>query len=183
MKTALFIPGFYETLHDRDYPGVLKAFEKRGHKAEFVPLNWRRTNLRHWLDEFNEVYGRYKPEDTVLAGFSFGAVTAFAAAAKRNPSELWLCSLSPYFEGDNPKPQGLKAIGKRRVQAFANTDFPNLAKQIKCPTKVLYGALESDGIKHRAHEAHRLIRAQIIEVPDTAHDVASRQYIDAIAKS
>lgn len=181
MKTLLFIPGFYEGLHDSDYPSVLETFESRGYKTKFVPINWQRTTLTHWLDEFNSAYEKHDPGDTAVAGFSFGAVTAFVAAAKRNPAELWLCSLSPIFDGDNPKPQWLKEIGKRRVEAFANTDFQVLAKKIKCPTRILYGTNEFEETKQRAHIAHSLLtNSRLIEVPDTGHDVTAKNYLAAI---
>ncbi len=181
MKTVLFIPGFYETLKDRDYTGVLNAFASKGYSTKFVPLKWKRTDLTHWLKEFNATYQNYEPNNTILAGFSFGAVTALVAAAERNPAELWLCSLSPYFAGDNPKKSWVKGIGKRRAQAFSNTNFTAIAKQINCPTKILYGALEGAEIEHRAVESHELIKSSVvIKVPDTKHDVAALEYIKAI---
>jgi pimeloyl-ACP methyl ester carboxylesterase len=184
MKTLLFLPGFYDTLKSHDYPAVLKAFESKGYKTEFVPINWRRTTLTHWLKEFNKTYVKYDPSQTVLAGFSFGAVTAFAAAAECNPAELWLCSLSPYFEQDNPKKSDLKFIGKRRAEVFDNIDFPRLAGQIKCRTNILCGQLETDGLKYRARRTHKLIKnSRLIKVPGTKHDITAKAYIESIAQA
>lgn len=181
MKTLLFIPGFYETLEDRDYAAVLKAFEAKGYKVRFVPLKWRRTTINHWLKEFNETFRGYNPRETILAGFSFGAVTAFLAASERNPAELWLCSLSPYFASDNPKKSGLKYIGKNRAKTFASIDFPKLAEQIHCPTVIMYGELESENLRQRAIKASKHIEhCRLIEVPETKHDIAAKKYIQAI---
>lgn len=184
MKTVLFIPGFGEGLESRDYRSVLQAFESKNYQAVFVPIKWERTDLGHWLKEFNKTYREYDPSQTILAGFSFGAVTAFAAAAERQPAELWLCSLSPYFDSDNPKKSWLTFIGKRRAQAFAALDFPALTGKISCPTKVMYGALEVEEVKHRARKAHALIKnSQLIEVPGAKHDIAASAYIEAIKKT
>jgi pimeloyl-ACP methyl ester carboxylesterase len=184
MKTVLFIPGFRDNLHDRDYSAVLKIFELKGYRTKFVPITWHRTDLTDWLKEFNKTYKNFDSKDVVIAGFSFGAITAFAAAAERNPAELWLCSTSPYFEGDNPIQSDLQFIGKKRAEVFDNTDFPKLAKQIKCPTKILYGELEGEGIKHRAIQADKLIpNSTLIEIQRTRHEIAAKNYLKTFAEN
>jgi predicted alpha/beta hydrolase family esterase len=143
MKTVLFVPGYQEDLTTRDYGSVVKAIEGRGYAVKFVPIQWKRTTIVDWEAELNEAYGRYDPKDTILAGFSFGSMTALVAASHRNPAELWLSSLSPYFsdnlESKNMKQVWLNEFGKHRVTAFAELDFAKLSSEIHCPIKLFGG--------------------------------------------
>ena len=103
MKTVLFVPGFQEDLTTRDYASVLTAITERGYDVKFVPIKWARTTITEWVEELDIEYAKYDPVNTVLAGFSYGSMTAFMSAVKRNPAELWLFSFSPYFSDDMPK--------------------------------------------------------------------------------
>lgn len=103
MKTVLLLPGFRESIDYRDYKSVIKAIETKGYKVRFIPINWNKTLLRDWTRELEAVYSTLDAKTTILAGFSYGSMTAFMAATKRNPSELWLFSFSPYFSDDMPK--------------------------------------------------------------------------------
>lgn len=189
MKTVLFIPGFPETITSRDYARAIKAIEGKGYKVEFIQLNWPRKTITDWVAELDAAYSRYNPAETILAGFSYGAITAFVAATHRTPAALWLFSLSPYFAADLPqiKQWWLKEIGKRRVATFKQLDFPLLAAKINCPTLIFYGEKEGTAwpwVKARAEEAHKLIKhSKLIEVPGADHDVADPRYVEAIRQA
>lgn len=120
-------------MSSRNYASVITAIEKEGYSIKFVPINWKRTTIDDWVDELDAVYANYDPSQTILAGFSYGAMTAFVSATKKNPFELWLFSLSPYFAKDlkskNMKPTWLRQIGKRRVATFSKLSFNELAKR------------------------------------------------------
>ena len=94
MKTVLFVPGYPEDLDSREYAGTMRAIEKRGYIVVYVPIEWKRRTIDNWVQELENVYTKHDPRNTIFAGFSFGAMTAFTAAAKVNPSELWFFSLS-----------------------------------------------------------------------------------------
>src|ERR1035437_7799397 len=100
MKTVLFVPGYQEDMKSRDYASTIRAIESQGYEVKFVPINWKRTTIDQWVEELDAEYGKCDPKQTIIAGFSFGAMTAFVTATKRNPFELWLFSLSPYFVED-----------------------------------------------------------------------------------
>ena len=188
MKTVLFIPGFQEDLNFRNYTSTITAIEKRGYKVKFVPINWKRTTIEDWVSELDEVYATHDSSQTILAGFSYGAMTAFISATKRNPSELWLFSLSPYFAKDlkskNMKSTWLKQIGKRRVAAFSKLSFDELSKDVGCKTLLFLGQIEAHKwpiMQERADEAHRLLKSnELIIVRDVGHDVADKRYINEI---
>jgi len=188
MKTVLFVPGFMEDLKSRDYATVLKAIQKKGYRTVFVPIRWRYTTPDNWDSELEKVYERYDANDTILAGFSFGAVTAFLAATKRNPSELWLFSLSSYFAEDTPKMKKswLRLIGKRRAEHFRKLSFNDKATAIDCKTLIFVGEneiLKYPSMGERASAANDKIKcSRLIKVSDTGHDVADIKYIEAIEK-
>lgn len=187
MITVLFIPGFQEDLNSRDYARPITAIREAGYAVEFVPVAWKRTTIDEWLPEFERTYAAYDPKETVLAGFSYGAMVAFLAAAKRPPASLWLFSLSPYFAEDLPRirESWLRYIGKRRVAAFSRLSFAELAPQITAPTLVFVGEQELEKwpeMRLRPTEAARLIPdSRLFVVPDTGHAVDEPAYAEAIA--
>jgi pimeloyl-ACP methyl ester carboxylesterase len=187
MKTVLFVPGFDEDIDDRDYTSTISAIEDKGYKVKFVDIQWKRTTINDWTAELDVIYAKYDPKDTILAGFSFGAVTAFMSAVKRSPSELWLFSLSPYFIEDlnnrDMKPSWLKQIGHRRVTAFARLSFVNLVKKIHSKIILIYGDQELPkwpDIAYRYKVTDGLKSAQVKIVVGAGHDVSNSNYIHAI---
>lgn len=191
MKTVLFVPGYQEDLTTRDYSSVIAAIESKGYTVEFVPIQWKRTTIVDWEAELNKVYEQYSPDNTILAGFSFGSMTAFAAASHRNPSELWLFSLSPYFSDDlvskNMKQVWLDEIGKHRVEAFSHLDFITLSAEIKCPVKLFIGSKEITRYKvmgERFEKAEKtLSNCASVVVDGVAHDVADPRYRATISEN
>lgn len=187
-KHVLFLPGSGEGIDSRDYRAVLRAIEEAGHTIEFVPIAWSRTKPSKWKSQLMKTYAKYNASETVLAGFSFGAVTALLVSAERNPAELWLFSLSPYFaenfETEYMKPSWLRYLGARRVSEFRNLSFKTLAKRVTCPTLLFYGSEEFDKypiMKRQASMAHNSIANSILTViPKVGHDVARPAYITAI---
>ncbi len=188
MKTVLLVPGFKENLKSRDYKSILNTIKKSGYKVKLVPIQWNRTTIDDWLAELELEYSKYDPKETILAGFSFGAMTAFTAAARKNSCELWLFSLSPYFSEDihskNMRKSWLNHIGHRRVSAFDRLNFQNLAKRIKCKTLIFAGSEELNkwsGMRYRAFNAKRLIEnSALITIDGVGHDVSDKLYISAI---
>lgn len=191
MKTVLLVPGFKENLESRDYKSTIKAIEECGYNVKFVTIQWDRTTIDDWLVALESEYSRHDPQETILAGFSFGAMTAFIGASKQNPYELWLFSLSPYFNEDihskNMRKSWLSHIGHRRVSAFDKFTFKDLAKEVKCKTIIFAGKNELNkwaGMKHRALSAEKLIENNTLVIIDNVeHDVSNNLYIDAIRQA
>jgi predicted alpha/beta hydrolase family esterase len=146
MKTVLFVPGFKQDMHNRDYAATLQVFASKGYAPVFVAINWSGTTIEDWKKELEAVYARHDPANTILAGFSFGAMTALVVAAKRNPYALWLFSLSPYFAEDLERysdEELYKDIGIRRSKSFRKLDFACIARQIYCETLLFVGEQEA----------------------------------------
>jgi pimeloyl-ACP methyl ester carboxylesterase len=137
----------------------------------------------------SEVYSKFDPANTILAGFSYGSLIAFMVATKRNPTELWLFSFSPYFAEDIPllKKSWLTRLGHRRVDAFRLMNFSSLAKKIHCKTLVFIGDLEAK--KYPDLERRAIIASQtlandhLIYVEKCGHDVSNNNYVKAIVRN
>ncbi|HSX30140.1 MAG TPA: hypothetical protein VLE73_06285 [Candidatus Saccharimonadales bacterium] len=189
MKIVLFVPGFKENLKTRDYKSTIKAIESKGYTVKFVPIHWRRTVISNWVEELDKIYANYNPQETILAGFSYGSMTAFMSATKRNPAELWLFSFSPYFSDDMPKikKSWLRTIGHRRADAFRALDFNKLAKTITCKTLIIVGEVEATKyplIVNRSQVAHTSIKnSRLITAAGSDHNVADKNYIAAIVEA
>lgn len=190
MKTVLFVPGYQEDLKSRDYASTIKAIRAAGYEVKFVPIKWTRTTIENWVAELEAEYSKHDPGNTILAGFSFGAMTAFVAASKQNPSELWLFSLSGYFKEDVTskamKKSWLNNLGHRRVAAFNKLDYKSLASKITCKVLLFTGQIEMDmwpTMKYRTNEAPKhLTNPQLTIIENVGHDVADPIYIAAISR-
>lgn len=173
-------------MKSRNYKSTLEAIKFKGYAVKFVPIDWKRTVINDWVEQLEKEYSKHNPENTILAGFSYGSMTAFMAAAKHSPAELWLFSLSPYFSDDIPKLRQteLNNIGKRRTEAFKQLNFDKLAKTLRCKTLIFLGELEAKKyplLGRRARLAKEsLIRSKLITISAAGHDVGHPNYIEVI---
>ena len=185
MKIVLFVPGFMEDIDSRDYTITIKAIEECGYKVKFVDIKWLRTIPSDWEEQLNAVRHKYSPNETILAGFSFGAVTAFLSASTMNPSELWLFSLSLYFKEDfsSLKKSWVKGIGKKRGESFKKISFKNKLASIKCKTLFFYG-LDELKLWPNINFREKLIKSrnnmENIYIASAPHDVTTNEYVEAI---
>jgi pimeloyl-ACP methyl ester carboxylesterase len=186
MKTVLFVPGFRDSATADEYDRLRVVIREQGYSVRLVPIRWSRTTIRHWVPELVQVLDEYDPAKTILAGYSYGAMTAFVTAAQRNPHQLWLCSLSPYFAEDlsHLDPAWLKSIGVRRVKSFEQLPFEPLASTITCDTLIMVGQDEAGQSFIRAQEAARLIpRSRLVVAPNSGHDATTKDYLRALGKA
>lgn len=186
MKTVLFVPGFEESSQDEGYDQVAASIRARGYRVKFVDIKWGHTTMTAWVRQLRQEYMKHDPAETVLAGFSFGAMIALTVAADRNPVALWLFSLSPYFAEDMKiLPEvGKQAVGPRRVKVFEKLEFASLARAIRCPTLIVMGVLESEYLVKRCEAARQEIaHSNLVTVPDCEHDLADPKYIAEIVKA
>jgi pimeloyl-ACP methyl ester carboxylesterase len=189
MKTVLLIPGNKQGMDTHPYQNLVKNIEKSGYKVKFISIKWTRTTLNDWLGQLDEEYLKLDPANTVLAGFSFGSIIAFAEAAKRPPAELWLFSLSQYFAEDLPllKDQWKEGIGKRRLQVFSNLRFNELVKNISSKTMIFVGEEELERypeLAYRSEDAHTKIPgSKFIVAKGVGHEVTHPNYIKAIVEA
>lgn len=179
---AYMIPGWGESLRDRNYQAVLDIYKQAGYEPEFLEIKWNYKTIEDWVEEIKSKLSKQDIQGSLLSGFSFGAVTAFSVAATyQNPKKLLLFSLSSYYKGDNPKPSWLKDIGKKRTASFNAINFEQLADNIKCPTDIFCGSEEGAEMLHRADEANKNIwGSRLYVVNGVGHDVANSKYVGTI---
>jgi pimeloyl-ACP methyl ester carboxylesterase len=191
VPTVLFIPG--ARAHFTDYEGTLKDIENCGYTVRFVPIRWwtddsqeRRTGWDDWWPQVKAAYEEHDPAEVVLAGFSMGALLAFAVAAEQSPAALWLCSVSPYFSEDLPKlrPEIFVRYDQAAIAAFRRLQFAALVTAIRCPTQVFVGEHELEPAKARALATHQAVGgSRFTLVPGVGHDLANQTYRDFLVKA
>ena len=188
-KTVLFVPGFKENLSSRDYLSVMQDIERCGYDVQFVSIDWNRTTTHDWVSQLETEYRKHDPLQTVLAGFSFGALTVFVAAANKLPAELWLFSLAPFFAEDLPsiKEWELVQLGKRRVQVAKEVSFLKSAKKITCLVRIFAGSKELSmwpEMEFRFEQASsELLDVSSVRVDGVGHAIDNPLYRAAITKS
>lgn len=185
MKRIFIIPGFKHKSTQKDYLDVVDIFRKKGFEPKIVEVKWNNRTFSQWLNEFLMFYEEHKSDEITLLGFSYGAMIALVAATKIKPTNLILCSLSPYFSEDIPKLKKywLQSIGKKRVNDFSKLNFKEIAQQIKCKTHLLIGEKESkkySGLELRVSEANRLIKSELIRIKNADHNIGQEEYLEAI---
>ncbi len=183
---AYLIPGWGEDLKSRNYGAVLKVYKEHGYEPQFITVDWKYKTIDDWVEEVKRKISKQDFQNSLLSGFSFGAMTSLVLAAEyQNPKRLLLFSLSPYFGEDIPslKKWWLDAIGKKRVENFKRLPMAPLAPKIKCPTIIFAGTREGKELQHRADEAYKRTKnSKLILMSGAKHDVGDPKYVEAIRK-
>lgn len=176
-------------MNTHDYESVLEAIRSKGFRATFVPISWDSTSMEDWLPQFQTEYDKLDPSKTVLAGFSYGAMIVLVAATKRQPSELWLMSLAPFFSEDLNFARLLWLFirGRQRIKPFQKLSFDKLASRINCKTLVFIGDAEAKkyrSLEKRAAAAKKQIKdSELVRIPNGRHDITSPIYIQTLIKN
>lgn len=187
MKKIFIIPGFRHSSNQKEYLDVADIFKKKGFEPMIVNIKWKYTVFNQWVEQFWKSFKQEKDDEIVLLGFSYGAMIALVAATKIKPTNLVLCSLSPYFSEDIPKLKRswLQSIGKKRVNDFSDLNFEEISKQVKCKTYLLIGEKESKkypGLELRVLEAHKEIKSKLIRMTNVDHNIGQKEYLETIDK-
>ncbi|RJO61430.1 alpha/beta hydrolase [candidate division WS5 bacterium] len=185
MKTVFIIPGLGETEENNPvYQKIARYFKEKKIRPFIVPIHWQYRTMSDYVIEFTGFYNKYKTEESIFLGFSFGAFIAFLAAIELKPKAIILCSLSPYFKEDiNGTIDAVRQdridrfIGKRRIKDFKQYSFGNLAEKINSKTYILYGGKELSVCQKRAIDAGKKIKnSQLIKINNTEHNIRQEGY-------
>lgn len=195
MKTAIVIPGFREQVQSGPlswrYQPLLNDLKEAGYTVKIIVPPWQRRTIFEWLDEIDTRMKGIDARQTVVIGFSFGAMIAAGLAARHRFKKAILCSLSPYWAEDipNAKPWWLKTVGTRRVGAFKKYSFKDITKNYKASsTLVLLGSREAKNRKapimfQRSQAAGRQLPNTRFElVPSAGHNIAQPNYRQRIKR-
>ncbi len=182
-KTAYIIPGFTQNSNDEEYKRVMKYFKENNFKVIPIRITWKYRVMSDYVNEFLKQYKKEKDEETILFGFSFGAMIALISAAKIKPRTIILASLSPYFKEDlkHVKKTWQKYVGKKRLQDLKKYSFKELASKIKCKTILTMGGKEGKELQRRVREAKKKIKnSELIIIKKATHDISQKEYYEKL---
>lgn len=183
---VLYLPGGGSSRANYPYDKILRKVQRRGHKTTFCPITWRGTNIHDWVEEVRPTYRQHDPAQTILVGFSFGAMTALLLTAECPPAGLILCSLSPYFAEDLPfiPARWVRRLNPRRRAAFEKLHFSDYGTQIACPTRLVTASLETEWLQQRTRAVRDSIPgAHILIAQGVGHEPAAWPYVQTLDKT
>lgn len=182
MKQKIYIiPGLGEGLKDKPYFELITYFKSKGLDTIFYGPKWSRNTIERWLSDFEEILKNDSLDNSIVLGFSLGALIAVLSTKRHKFSKLILCSLSPYFSDDIKHIPKLaeKYLGKRRMEAFKRQSFP---KDTKNSVIFLSGSEEKDLFPNSNKKYFDLWKGskKFIVVPEAGHDISNLNYIKEI---
>lgn len=192
MKTVFILAGFdlHETAASDDFSQLRKGLASKGYNVIPVHINWHRKTTSQYIKQFTRFYLKYRTDENIMIGNSFGAVVAFLSAPQLQPDVLYLCSLSPFFKedrGKRPDAHAIKYFGKRRMEELWQYSADESAKQLNnthIKTFVLYGEKEhqtSPILVSRCKDiANKTEHSTLLEIANAPHDMSDSTYTSAI---
>lgn len=185
MKIAYVIPGFNESAKQEKYRKITNHLKKKGIMPIEVKIKWKYRTMSDYINQFLKIYQNFDNKNSLIIGFSFGAMVAFIASQKIRPKKLILCSLSPYFNEDLKKLRKgwKKYVGKRRVKDLNNYSCNVLSKKIDCETILLVGDKEDKFIQKRVIKVgNKIKRGKVYFIKNAGHDIANKNYLKELLK-
>lgn len=178
---AYIIPGGGESPKRLACRKIAQWFQQAGFKPVPVFIAWKRHTMSEYVAQFLR---QHKPRaNSIMLGFSFGAMISFIAASRVKPKLLLLCSLSPYWAEDlqRLRRSWRNSIGKRREADLKSISFHRVAKSVRCKTVLFVGNKEGKEVLHRVKTAHKALKNSILIVIDDAkHDLGQNEYLVAV---
>lgn len=146
VKRIYIFPGFEETIKRKPYQKLKNILQEKGYEVFLKNINWKEKLSKQI----------FKIEDnSILFGFSLGAVFAKLLAENNNPSKVLLASMTEmkYFKNKN----NIKELAQVCGRDFVFDIKDNLKKKKRQKNEIyFYGELEGgDGdviVKGAEHE-------------------------------
>lgn len=183
MKHILYlIPGWSEHTSQREYQKIKFHFESNGFEVVEISITWKRRVMSQYVDEFLSQCIHTKNDKVSVLGYSFGAMIAFISSKYIFYTNIYLCSLSPFFKEDmNLIPKSWKKeLGLRRVEDFSSISFNEIIENWNLSTNVylFFGEEEYHLLIRRVKDAHTNIKnSQLISVPSCKHQLSHKNYL------
>jgi len=186
MKKRLYIiPGFGDQASQKSYRWIKEYAQEQAYEVVLVPIQWKRTTVNQWMEDFVSVLDEGTSSESVVLGFSFGALILMFASARFSFKKIIVCSLSPYFQEDIPQlpREALLPLGKRRVEAFRKRPFPVASK--KAAAVFIIGDKDFSLAITRTKKAYKLWKYQkkITVLPSVGHTLNDPMYMKEIKKN
>lgn len=157
MKILYIIPGWEDTGKEKGYQKLGKIAEEKGYEVIYKKIDWTKPLS-------SQIFNI--PKESILFGFSLGAILAWLIAQKQQAKHLILASMTPHysFTDSEIKQALIDLAGEKFIDdIITNLNMKHLADQ----QTIMYGNKESE-------------QADII-VSDTDHELTDN-YINEVAK-
>ncbi|MEJ0054033.1 MAG: hypothetical protein WDN10_04940 [bacterium] len=186
-RIAYIIPGYGEShTRQRGYDALAEMFKAKGIVPVHIEIDWhgkKPSRFGEYAKQFLQQYEKPRQTETYILGFSFGAIIALISAKQAKPTNLILCSPSPFFTEDMKtfKP----ALRKWWKENFVESDysFDAIAPMIRQKTYVIVGDKEDVECGKRARAAKRNIRnSQLVTAKGAKHNISQKEYLAAVWK-
>lgn len=145
-KTIYIFPGFQETTKRKPYQELRKSLEAKGYQVILKNLNWKEKYSQQLF---------VVERDSILIGFSMGAVFVKLLAEQNKVNKVLLLSMTPlkYFKFEKNIKELIAVCGKSLVQDIVK----NLKNKRKLKNEVyFYGEKENTKgdiiVKNTGHE-------------------------------
>ena len=186
MKHFLYIiPGWDESTFQEEYQELKSYFTHKGFEVVEISIIWKRRMMSQYVEEFLSQCTHTNEDKVSVLGYSFGAMIAFISSQHISYTNIYLCSLSPFFKEDliNVPKSWKKELGLKRVHDFSNISFNNIINYWNSPTNMylFYGEKELDLLIERVKDAHTKIKnSQLISVPNCKHQLSHKNYLEKL---
>ncbi|MDD4762129.1 MAG: hypothetical protein PHZ25_03865 [Candidatus Pacebacteria bacterium] len=173
MKTKLYIiPAYEETVKRKSYQEIISAVKE---KYEIVPLeaNFKKNTLTEILKKHENI-----EKNSVIFGFSMGALVAYCLSVKKSFKKAIICSMSPILGSDAEK-IAATFFKKEIVADFKKYSYKkSLAKKLI----LICGEKEMKELVKRTEYLAKKNEAKFIKLDNTSHEL-SKIYIKEIIKN
>jgi hypothetical protein len=156
-KYFYIIPGWEENAQLEPYMKLAELAKNKGYEVRGYDIDWKRMLSSQVFDV---------PKDSVIFGFSLGAILAWLISQEHSIDKLILASMTPHYSFSDPiiKDQLIELVGEGMVSDIVTNLQPATLAIEKI---VLYGDREDES-------------ADVL-VADTEHELTSN-YISEIGK-
>ena len=157
MEILYIIPGWEDTGNEEGYQKLQRAAEEKGYEVVIKNIDWAKPLSQQTFT--------VSPESVVF-GFSLGAILAWLVAQENRYRHLILASMTPHYSFTDEKIK--KALIELAGEAFVTDIIDNLKKtHLADRQTILYGDKENE-------------LADVL-VSDTGHELTDN-YVKAVAE-
>ena len=189
MKHILYlIPGWNEQTSQKEYQKIKSHFENNGFEIIEISITWKRRVMSQYVDEFLSQCIHSNEDKVSVLGYSFGAMIAFISSRYISYTNMYLCSLSPFFKEDLSSTliTWKLILGVRRVKDFSTLSFNEIIENWNPPSNVylFYGEKEYSQLISRMKEMHVKIKnSKLISVPNCKHQLSHENYLKMVKEN
>lgn len=186
MKHIIYlIPGWNEYTSQKEYQKIKLCFENKGYEVVEISITWKRRVMSQYVDEFLSQCIHTKNNKVSVLGYSFGAMIAFISSRYISYTNMYLCSLSPYFKEDLCLvPQSWKEkLGIEKINNFSTILFDETIEYWNPSPNIylFFGEEEHPLLIRRVKDAHTKIKnSQLISVPNCKHQLSHKNYLEKL---